>query len=250
MQLKVRTVAVLAASCAIAATSASAALAAGTPIATTQPATSVTSTSAVLEGAITANGSTTAWQFEYGPSVSTLRLAPVEAGSVAPTGAPVPVSARVVGLTPSTTYSFTLLASNASNVGYYPYPGLFITGATLTFTTKNAPGKVTLASTKLKVRKGSISVPLKCLSSPNCKGKLELTGTGKLSRHGRSKTFACVKAKSFSVGAGKLGTIKARLTSKCLRALRFAKHHKLKGALQVTFSTGQPKLDKGVTLSP
>lgn len=251
MQMKARRLAVLAA-CALAplAVSVSTASAAGIPTVTTQPASNVTATSAVLHGTVTANGSNTAWQFSYGQTAATLKLSPAQAGSIGATGVNVPVSTLVTGLKPNTTYSFTLLASNTTNGQYYPYYGLFTVGKTLTFTTAKAPGRgqVTLRNHRLRKRGRFITFLLRCHSTRTCSGRLTLTGKAKLSRHGRPRKFACIVRKSFSVRAGRTGHVRGRVTPKCNRALRFARHHTIHGRVNVTVKTGQRGLHTGVTV--
>jgi hypothetical protein len=227
----------------------STALAVGPPTVTTLQATAVKSTSAILNGAITANGLPTAWQFQWGASASTLQLSPSpNVGTIGATGTSVPVSVQLTGLTPGTTYAFRLLGSNAANLLEYSYYGRFTQGQQLSFTTSRAPGKVTLASTKLRVRRGFVSFRLLCASGLACKGKAGITGRGKLSLHSGTRTFACIHKKSFSIAAGKSRKIKAPVTTKCLTALAFARHHRIKAKLNATTSTGQPRLHKTVTL--
>jgi hypothetical protein len=249
MQLIIRRAAMIAA-CGVvfSAVTTSTALAAGPPTVTTLQATAVTSTSAILNGTVTANGLQTAWQFQWGPSISTLQYSPTIAGEVGATGTSVPVSVQLNGLTPGTTYAFRLLGFNAANLFEYSYYGRFTQGPLLSFTTKRAPGRLTLASTKLRVRRGFVSFRLLCASRLACKGKAGITGRGKLPRHSGTRKFACIHKKSFSIAAGKSRKIKASVTTKCLTALAFARHHRIKARLNATTSTGQPKLHRTVRL--
>jgi hypothetical protein len=232
----------------VAAAFAASAQAAGPPTVTTLAATSITSNSAVLNGTISANGQATAWQFEWGTSANTLKLAPVPAGSVGPAGASVPVSAKLTGLKPNTTYGYTLLGASATNFKYYYLYGLATRGKTLSFTTPKAPGKLILTKRTLTVHRGKVGISLRCASAQNCKGKLTLTARGRLTLHGKKKTLACAKRKAFSVSAGKKKTTKVTVSDKCLTALGLARHHKITGKLTATTSTGQPKLKKSVTI--
>jgi putative cell wall-binding protein len=87
------------------------------PTAVTTSATSVTATSAVLNGSVNPNLSTTTYYFEYGTTAGYGQVTPSSgagAGSVA-----IAVSATVTGLVPNTTYYFQLVATNVdgSSVG-------------------------------------------------------------------------------------------------------------------------------------
>jgi hypothetical protein len=252
MQSTLRRVAAVAACCvAVLAVSVASASADGPPVVTTGPATNVTATTAILNGVVTANGSTTSWQFAYGQSQPTLKLAPQQAGIIGATGTNVPVSVQVTGLTPGTTYAFTLLAGNASNFGKYAYYGLFTAGKTVTFTTAPlpGPGRLVLASKKVKVSKGHAAISLRCASVNSCAGRVTITAHAKLRRHGRTKTFTCVKRAKFSIPAGKKRTIHPRVSHNCLVALRIARHHRFKARLTATTHTGQPRLAKTVTVT-
>jgi hypothetical protein len=253
MHWTLRRAAVLVASCVAAlAASAASASAAGTPIVTTGQATNVTATTAILNGTVTANGSTTAWQFSYGHSASSLALAPKPAGTIGATGVNVPVSVEVTGLLPATTYSFTLFASNATNVSKYPYYGLFTPGKTMSFTTKGtAPpprGRLILTSRSVRVHHHHAAISLRCASVRTCAGRVTITGRAKFSRHGKKHKFACVARRRFVVRAHKAKTIHVLTTRRCGVALRFARHHRFKGKLTATTHTGQPRLKKTVTV--
>jgi hypothetical protein len=239
----------LAACCAVGLmATASTSLAAGPPTVTTSPATQVGRTSAILNGVVSADGSGTAWQFQYGQSAATLKLAPTNAGTIGATDTDVPVSVLVTGLAPGTTYSFKLLAFNAFNTAYYSLFGHFTSGATLTFTTMPAPGAATVRGHEFRVRDGIVTIPLTCASMAACEGRLSLTGMGKLSRHGHSKRFSCLEGKRFTTAAGKTSKVHGHVSSVCLAALRSAHRHRIKSTLLVTFTTGQRKIAETVTL--
>ena len=87
------------------------ATAAQPPIATTDPAASMTASTAVLNGSVNPNGSATLVRFAWGRGTAmTDTTSPQNVGSGI---AIVPVSAPITGLTPDTSYSFRVLASNA-----------------------------------------------------------------------------------------------------------------------------------------
>src|SRR6476619_4637247 len=89
-----------------------ASVAAASPGATTSPATQVTSTSATVNGTVDPNKEDTSYHFEYGKTTaygsSTPAQGPVKGNSAKS------VSAQLAQLTPSTTYHFRLVATNAS----------------------------------------------------------------------------------------------------------------------------------------
>ncbi len=80
------------------------------PTTVTMAATSVTSAGATLNGTVNPNASSTTYQFNYGTTTSYgTSTSQMSAGSGT---TPVPVSAVLAGLTPSTTYHFQLVANN------------------------------------------------------------------------------------------------------------------------------------------
>ena len=86
------------------------------PAAVTADATSVAPTSATLRGAVTPNGLSTTWWFEYGTSTSyRWKTSAHSAGSGAKA---VSAAAVVKGLRPATTYHFRLVAQNSSGRAY------------------------------------------------------------------------------------------------------------------------------------
>jgi hypothetical protein len=86
------------------------------PAAVTQPATSVTTTGATLNGQVNPERQSTAYTFEYGPSLSFGAITPVVALDNA--NAPEAVSAALAGLTPDTTYYYRLVATNATGTTF------------------------------------------------------------------------------------------------------------------------------------
>jgi hypothetical protein len=116
-------------------------------------------------------------------------------------------------------------------------------GADMTFTTKPS---VTLSSSTLTVKNGSTSLGVKCVSRPNCKGKLSLAASVKVGKKHQNITFGST---SFSIKNGKKSTLKFKLSGKGLTTLRKAHHQRLKVTLLIKFSSHQPTLSKTVTLA-
>jgi len=80
------------------------------PVVTTEPAGSVSETEATLNGTVNPSEQATDYFFEYGPTTAYgQKTAEAPAGSGA---SPVPESATVSGLSPTTTYHFRLVAKN------------------------------------------------------------------------------------------------------------------------------------------
>jgi hypothetical protein len=104
------------------------AVAASSPTVVTATATNVTETTAVLNGRIIPNGSTTDYVFSYGPTTAYGAVTPAHsAGAGIKT---VDVARVVTGLTPGTVYHYRISASNGAGSG---------TGADRTFTTTGHP---------------------------------------------------------------------------------------------------------------
>jgi multidrug efflux pump subunit AcrA (membrane-fusion protein) len=103
----------------------------GAPSVSTDGASSVTTSEAVLNATINTNGGATTYYFEYGTTDAFGDTTPVltiaaPSGSAASTSTQ--VSAQISGLSPSTTYIFTVIASNTNVSGASE-------GEALTFTT-------------------------------------------------------------------------------------------------------------------
>ncbi len=110
---------------------------ASTPTVAAGGASGVTASAATVTGTVTPNGASTAYVFEYGPSLSFGSItAPADAGSGPAAN---PVSGSLSGLSPGTTYYFRLVASNSQGTAFGPV-GSFVTTAPVT-----APVAVTLA---------------------------------------------------------------------------------------------------------
>ena len=112
------------------------------------------------------------------------------------------------------------------------------------------PPAVTLSSTKIVVSGGSARVPIACANA-TCAGTIELTGQvavkGKGKKKAKKKTVVLAKG-SYSLAAGKKGTIAVRLTAAGRSALAKAKRHKLSGKAGVSV-TGGKTVQKSVVLS-
>jgi hypothetical protein len=211
---------------------------AATATPTTTAATGVGLSTATLNGSVQTGRFATLWQFQYGTSTSYGKTTP--ANSIPFGGSTVLVSTGISGLTPNTKYHFRLVVQTSSGKGY---PIVVTHGADMTFTTKPS---VTLSSSTLTVKKGSTSLGVKCLSRPNCKGKLSLAASVKVGKKHQNITFAST---SFSIKNGKKSTLKFKLSGKGLAALRKAHHQRLKVNLLIKFSSHQPTLSKTVTLA-
>jgi hypothetical protein len=101
------------------------------PMATTGPATGITAAAATLSGGAGPNAGAASYHFEYGTSPGYgARTADSDAGGGIAT---VPASAAITGLSPSTTYHYRLVATNADGTSY---------GDDQSFTTSAAQGPV------------------------------------------------------------------------------------------------------------
>ncbi|HEX2071008.1 MAG TPA: NHL repeat-containing protein [Thermoleophilaceae bacterium] len=103
---------------------------ASTPTASTTGATQLGSTSATLTGLVNPNGSSTSYRFEYGPTTSYGKSAPIPAGFAGSGGSAVAVSEPIDGLAPATTYHYRLVADSPAGTQ---------AGADMTFTTRPTP---------------------------------------------------------------------------------------------------------------
>ncbi|MEA3020307.1 MAG: hypothetical protein QOI47_1831 [Actinomycetota bacterium] len=116
------------------------------PLATTYAASAVTASSATLNGAVSANGTSTSTYFQYGASTSFGSTTPVQdAGSGTST---LGVSASVTGLSANTTYYVRLVATNAYGTSYGTaqtfYTGNLVPAATTSAASSVAPSSARL----------------------------------------------------------------------------------------------------------
>ena len=100
------------------------------PVAITTAATNVGTTSAILNGTVNPNGLPTTVKFEYGTTTSYGSEIFAAQSPVSDTIA-VPISAQLIDLSPNTTYSYRVVASNDSGPA---------TGSNMTFRTTREGG--------------------------------------------------------------------------------------------------------------
>jgi hypothetical protein len=203
----------------------------------------------VLNGVVTTNGLAASWQFQYGKSTTYTKSAPTTAGTVAKGDSTVPVSTKITGLSPGTTYHFRLAISFTGPAPYYYQLPSY--GADVSFKTAALPGRLELTGTKLKVKHGYVSIPFQCASGRACKGPIQLTTQTTVHFLGQKfhATIACVSG-SINVGANKKKTVTPKLSSICETLLTTAKHHKISASLTAIPTTGQSGVNnKGVALN-
>jgi hypothetical protein len=211
-------------------------------------ATYVSPTSEMLNGVATVTNPDSAVDFQYGttPSFgSTTPLQFVQPGTNT-------VAATITGLTPGQKYYFRLVVFQGS------YNTKINVSDTLTFTAGStggpggggaSSGTGSLATTKLKVTKGSVAIPVKCTGAEGatCAGKVAITARGRLPRHKKAHTYRCGGG-AFSATAGNADVVHGKLSKGCRTLLAHARHHKLRGKARLTFTTKQSPLTTSVTL--
>jgi hypothetical protein len=208
----------------------------------TQAASPVTPTAAYLNGTVSAGSRALSYYFEYGLA-SKAGFSNHSATASIGTGntTAFPVLGEITGLKPKTKYKFELVVTTAATA--YTAPST-VTGRALTFTTGGA-GKVSLTSTKLKVKKGRVVVKFKCASALTCSGKVKITARDAATK----KTLACGSA-SVTIESGDKLTVKTSKVSKsCAALLSAAPSKKITAKLTAKFTTLQPKLSKTVGLT-
>lgn len=104
------------------------ALAASSPTVSASAPTGIGQTAATLHGTVKPNGLATTYQFEYGTTTALGSKSPATAGSVGSGTVAVAESARIVGLSPDTTYYFELVASNGAGSSNTPVRTFKTTG--------------------------------------------------------------------------------------------------------------------------
>jgi hypothetical protein len=224
----------------VAAFSAGPALAAIT--ATTQPATTVKATTATLNGLVSTGGVLTAYQFTFTLMSNPFQGSETPGGTIpAGTTAVTPVSLPATGLTPSTAYTFQLVATNVTYGTTY-YLNTPVYGAPpLTFTT-TGPGKAFVTSSKLKVKKGRVGVPVKCSKALACTG-----GVLDITTRDKGKKITCASG-TFKVRAGKKKMVStSKISAKCKALLVLAKKNTIDAHLTAGFDF-QKGISKNVTL--
>jgi hypothetical protein len=207
---------------------------------TTLPVAAVTTATALLNGTVGTGGSQVLWQFQYGRTTAYGQNTPI---TLIPAGhGTVTVVATVKGLKPGSTYHFRLATQLGDGANYSPL--LIAYGKDQTFTTKKLD-ELTLSSTKLSVNNSAVSIGLKCASTQSCKGKLTLSARVKVGKRLKTLTFA---SKSFTIGAERKLTLKPNLIRTAQTLLKNARGQRLGVKLSAKLSTGQPTLNKNVTL--
>jgi hypothetical protein len=160
---------------------------------------------------------------------------------------PEAVSTLVRGLTPGTTYHFSLLAIQGSaGTSGQPtgYKGGDVTFRTLGSSSSSSRGakhaKASLRSRTLAVRHGAALVPWGCSGSrgARCQGRISLTAHGKV---------GCGSG-TFSAATGKHGNVRVPLGRACLALVKAGHRHRLSASLKAVFSQGTGNLKTGVTL--
>jgi hypothetical protein len=148
-----------------------------------------------------------------------------------------PVADTITELTPNTTYTFELVATDVTfGSAYFLNSPVYVAPA-LSFKTKG-PGRASLASTKLKVKRGRVVVALNCSTALDCTG-----GALSITAHSKGKKVACGHA-SFTVAAGDTNQVTtSTVSAKCKSLLAAAKTHKLTATLRraSTFSRISPR---------
>jgi hypothetical protein len=227
-------------------------------VATNGGASQIMSTTATLNGTVHTTDPSpadSAWYFRYG--TTTAYGATTKLNVIGPQNGA--VSVQITGLEPGTRYHFQLVV--AQDINYNPAYSLSNDGS---FTTATATGPgggkrgggggggggfgtASLKGSRLKVKRGRVSVRLRCAGAAGatCKGKVAISARGKLGGH--VKTVRCGSG-TFSGSGGHTATVKGKLSSGCKTLLHNARHHQLGATLRVTFSTHQSALRKHVTL--
>jgi hypothetical protein len=139
--------------------------------------------------------------------------------------APVPVSIALKSLHARTHYYYRLLATNAIG-GSMSSAGMF--------TTLAGPGAVKVRGKFARIKGKRAAVKLSCAkASAGCAGTLKLTGR----LHGAKgkRTLGSVR---FALHAGRLATLKIKLSRAALVALAAAKHKRLTVAVVIRRSDG------------
>ena len=235
-------------------------VATATQIATSDSATSIGKTSASLNGTVDATNPDTGYVFQYGKTTNYDKVTTLM--TIAKPGI-IPVSVRVGGLSPGTTYHFRLVVAQGG------YPSELSEGGDKTFTTVTGPGggqpgggqpggrrthsrphgRASLRSHRLRVHRGVVSIPLQCRGSrgTRCAGTMTVTTRGRLGRSKKATTVRCASVR-FSLSAGRSHTFKAGVTGRCLTVLRRARGHQHRATLRAIFSTHQRPLRTVVTL--
>jgi hypothetical protein len=115
------------------------AVAASSPTVAPGATTSISETDATLHGSVDPNGVLTTYQFDWGPTNALGHVSPATAASAGAGTTAVAVSTKLAGLSPGTTYYFTLVATNSDGASTTPIEAFKTTG-------NPAPGPTTGAA--------------------------------------------------------------------------------------------------------
>jgi hypothetical protein len=100
-----------------------------------------------------------------------------------------------------------------------------------------AAPKVTVRSTKLKVKSGKVSTSLSCTGTVRCKGTVTLKTASKVKLGSKKRTVVLTRSATYSIAAGKRATVKLVLSKNGKSVLR--KHKRLSVRLHVKPSSGK-----------
>jgi len=140
------------------------------PVAVTGTITSIGPTTARVNGAIDPNGAATTWQVQYG-KVSGVFTSQTPLQTVANSASPVPVAARLTGLSPLTEFYYRIVAYSGANVigagaegSFFTRPSKRLAPTLRTKTTPKRDKKAPFKFTTFASLKGNAMVPavLRC----------------------------------------------------------------------------------------
>lgn len=203
---------------------------------TTQPASRVTTTTAVLNGVIDTGGVATAWQFQFGKTTRYGGSTPLQ--QIPSGNGTVPVSWKLTGLRPNTTYHFRLVATTGTGGGYYPLNPVF--GQDMRFTTRPS-GRLLLLRHRLIVRNNFVSVPLLCSSGLTCRGRFTISTLGRIQGTGTFANVLCATT-FFTIPAHRTASVRVRVRHGCLALLNASRTHRVIAKLTSSPRTGQKAL--------
>ena len=198
------------------------------------------STTATAYGYVTAQGEKTIWAFAYGPTTKYGSWS--KAGTVNSGDDNVLVAAPLRNLQSGTTYHYLLAALPYDSSGNIDWAHVSY-GQDATFTTSR--GSLSLLSSRLAVKRGTVSLPLQCASTLKCSGSVSLDAQ---SRVGRSRKKIHCANQRVSLAGGAKSTYGPRISSGCARLIRSARGHRLSVTASGRLSTGQSAPSQKVTL--
>jgi hypothetical protein len=185
-------------------------------------------------------GETTIWEFAYGTTTKYGQQS--QAGTIKPGTDSVLVAAPLGGLQAGTTYHYLLVAIPYTSSGN-PDWAHASAGQDQTFTTTR--GTLNLASSRLAVKRGTVSIALQCASTLTCAGSVSLDTRARVGS--RVKTVHCA-SQPISLAANARSTLAPKLTSSCAGLVRAARGHRLGASAIWRLSTGQTPPAQTVTL--